>query len=108
MDSINCSIALHVEWARSQAWMQRWGEEVQLLQEEMRRVLAFCEYCAKWWDKQSSARTKDMFLDLQDGPHAYAAKQAAILCNRAKSFATMWAGPGVSSGVEPSSDDEDE
>jgi hypothetical protein len=87
--------------------MQRWIEEVQLLQEEMCRVLAFCEHRAKWWDQLESART-NVFLDVQDGARAYAAKQAIILRNRAKAFATMWASPGALSGAEPGSDDEDE
>jgi hypothetical protein len=75
--------------------MQRWGEEVLLLQEEMHWVLIFCEYHAAWWDDHVSLCSGDLFLDLQDGVHAYATKQADIHCWRAKAFNLMWGSPGV-------------
>ena len=86
--------------------MQRWSEEAQLLQEEMRRVMLFCENRAVWWDHRSSSRTNNLFLDLQDGTRAYAAKQASVLRKRAKEFARMWSSPGAGSEVEPDTDAE--
>ncbi|KAF9506632.1 hypothetical protein BS47DRAFT_1305001 [Hydnum rufescens UP504] len=88
-------IALRVEWARSCARMQQWGEEVQLLQEEMHQVLAFFEYQAAWWDSRGTSRTDTCFLDLRDGVRAYAAKQAAIYRNRRIEFASMWSSPST-------------
>lgn len=41
-----------VEWARSQARAERWREEVMLLQEEMRRVIAYFRWKARWWCEQ--------------------------------------------------------
>jgi hypothetical protein len=88
--------------------MQRWAEEISLLQEEMRRVLVYCEKHAVWWDNRSSSRTNQTFLDLQDGTRAYALKQASILRNRAKVFAKMWSSLGAASEVEPDMDAEGE
>jgi hypothetical protein len=86
--------------------MQRWTEEVQLLQEEMRRVLAFCEYHASWWDKRVSLRGGDIFDDLRDGIRAYAAKQASIQRSRAKEFAKLWASTATAIEADPLSDAE--
>ena len=40
--------SMHTEWARSRARAARWGEEVELLGEEMRRVIEYFEWKAKW------------------------------------------------------------
>ncbi|KII90795.1 hypothetical protein PLICRDRAFT_67573, partial [Plicaturopsis crispa FD-325 SS-3] len=41
--------ALRVEWAKSKARADRWEEEVHLLLEKMRRVLAFGSWQGEWW-----------------------------------------------------------
>ncbi|KAF8223543.1 hypothetical protein L208DRAFT_1078317, partial [Tricholoma matsutake] len=38
-----------VEWVKAQVRAERWWEEVILLEEEMRRVLEFCQWKARWW-----------------------------------------------------------
>ncbi|KAJ7099018.1 hypothetical protein C8R44DRAFT_593419, partial [Mycena epipterygia] len=40
---------LRVEWAKTRARAHRWTEEVDLLEEEMRRILVFLEWRAGWW-----------------------------------------------------------
>ncbi|KAJ7457415.1 hypothetical protein FB451DRAFT_1341923 [Mycena latifolia] len=40
---------LRVEWAKTRARSRQWTEEVDLLEEEMRRVLVFLEWKAGWW-----------------------------------------------------------
>ncbi|KAG1884716.1 hypothetical protein F4604DRAFT_1878684 [Suillus subluteus] len=69
--------ALRVEWCKSQAHAYRWMEEVELLQEEMRRVCAFFDWHAAWWKDQASRR---IGLDVaeSEGIGAYAKRQAAI------------------------------
>ncbi|KAG1865495.1 hypothetical protein DFJ58DRAFT_771317 [Suillus subalutaceus] len=69
--------ALHVEWCKSRARAYRWMEEVELLQEEMRRVCAFFDWHAAWWKDQASRR---IGLDVakSEGIGAYAKRQAAI------------------------------
>jgi hypothetical protein len=88
--------------------MQRWGEEVQLLQEEMRRALAFFDYQAALWDSRATLRTDDQFLDLRDGVRAYAAKQASINRKRRIKFADAWATPSMVNNLDPDSDAEDD
>ncbi|KAF9505610.1 hypothetical protein BS47DRAFT_1433238 [Hydnum rufescens UP504] len=95
-DTLDMHEALHAEWAKACARMQHWAEEVQLLQEEMRRVLQFSEYHATWWEDQKSLHMPGLLLNLSDGIHVYAAKQASILRNRAKYFMQIWKTPGVS------------
>ncbi|KAG1898331.1 uncharacterized protein F5891DRAFT_1129534 [Suillus fuscotomentosus] len=55
----------------------RWEEEVQLLREEMCRVIAFLDWHAGWWDTQGSQCT---FSSLQagEGALAYAQRQANL------------------------------
>ncbi|KAF9508561.1 hypothetical protein BS47DRAFT_1302713, partial [Hydnum rufescens UP504] len=47
---------LRVEWAKSRARKDRWCEEVLLLEEEMRWVIAFCEWQAERWVERASSR----------------------------------------------------
>lgn len=79
---------LMVEWCKSRARAQRWVEEVRLLDEEMRRVLAFCESMAVIWDgrrrpKETIPLTKTQERwaadkAWEDGVCAYACKQAWV------------------------------
>ncbi|KAJ7301784.1 hypothetical protein DFH08DRAFT_723840 [Mycena albidolilacea] len=67
--------SIHVEWARAQARKERWEEEVMLLREEMRRVLRYLEWQARWWRDQASRRS-DWDPATAAGAKAYALKQA--------------------------------
>ncbi|KAJ7716378.1 hypothetical protein B0H16DRAFT_1741305 [Mycena metata] len=83
--------ALRIEWAKTRARSLRWTEEVDLLEEEMRRVLQFFTWRAGWWEEQIGRR------DLPDGAHsegetAYAARQAALLIELRDTFAQQWSG----------------
>ncbi|KAG2029346.1 hypothetical protein BDR03DRAFT_936849 [Suillus americanus] len=60
----------------------RWEEEVLLLREEMRRVLAFFEWQAGWWDKQGTQR--------QFGALAYAHRQATLHRRMSTHFRSLW------------------
>ncbi|RDX44815.1 hypothetical protein OH76DRAFT_1328515, partial [Lentinus brumalis] len=46
----NLQESLRVEWCKARARAQRWTEECELLQEEMRRVLQYHEWRADWWE----------------------------------------------------------
>jgi len=74
---------------KSKAHTDRWQEEVLLVKEEMRRVLAFLKWKAVWWTEEG-ARDLDVRPDIADGIHAYAAKQAAINYALARSFEMRW------------------
>ena len=81
---------MRVEWAMSFARMERWAEEVELLQEEMRRVVAFLEWKSVDWLTKREARSASVASDIQSGLDAYARKQAAVHRDLALSFAKLW------------------
>ncbi|TDL14376.1 hypothetical protein BD410DRAFT_697320, partial [Rickenella mellea] len=95
VDEMNDDV--RVEWVKTAARVDRWGEEVTLVCEEMRRTLAFLEWRAVWWMSQANRRVASQSVDglaielgLQSGLHAYALKQAATQRALAKRFAQLW------------------
>lgn len=84
------SDVMRVQWATSQARMGRWTEEVDLLQEEMRRVVEFLEWKSKDWLEKQDVRLMTASSSIQSGLRAYARKQAAIHHNLAVSFLKLW------------------
>lgn len=93
---------IRVEWTTSFARLERWTEEVELLQEEMRRVVTFLQWKSADWLARTEVRSGDLALDIQSGFSAYAQKQAAIYHNLAISFAKLWRPTLVSYGLEHS------
>jgi hypothetical protein len=67
---------IRIEWTKARARADRWREELILLEEEMRRVLKFCEWKALWWDKRVDCG-RDVAPALAEGLRAYALAQAA-------------------------------
>ncbi|KAG2122912.1 hypothetical protein DEU56DRAFT_873540 [Suillus clintonianus] len=65
---------LWVEWCKARARMMRWKEEIELLREEMRRVLQFLQWHALW-----------------EGVVAYATRQAQTCCDLGTKFKVLWA-----------------
>jgi hypothetical protein len=55
----------------------RWREEVQLLREEMRRVIAFLEWQASWWVTLGGKHNGNS-LAHTEGLRAYGHRQASI------------------------------
>ncbi|KAG2096118.1 uncharacterized protein F5147DRAFT_584181 [Suillus discolor] len=85
--------SLHVECCKARACHHRWAEEIQLLLEEMCRVLAFLAWHAAWWETQGSLRTVDRPEDAE-GLLAYAKRQAAICHGLHAKFAEKWKNVG--------------
>ncbi|KAN0105342.1 hypothetical protein V8E52_011131 [Russula decolorans] len=94
-------LSLRCEWVKSKARADRWNEEVQLVKEEMRRVLAFLEWKAVWWTEEGGGKL-GVTPDIADGIRAYAAKQASINRKLAQSFEMHW-----KSGVKTQDRDRD-
>lgn len=67
----------------------RWTEEVVLLREEMRRVLAFLDWHAQWWVGRATANT-ELSLEHTEGLVAYAEKQVSIRRALRSSFDQLW------------------
>ncbi|KAG2342079.1 hypothetical protein BDR05DRAFT_976730 [Suillus weaverae] len=78
---------VRVEWCKSRARALCWAEEVDLLQEEMHRVLQFFNWQANWWEGQGvlQAAAQD------EGLHAYASQQANIRRHLTAHFRSIWA-----------------
>jgi hypothetical protein len=95
----------------------RWEEEVELLHEEMRRVLAFLHWQAAWWMKQGE-RWEGLPSDVSEGLQAYAHCQADCRHLLREHFHHMWRhvgdyirldnGSTEEEDTEMPSDDEDE
>lgn len=93
---------LRAEWAMSRARATRATEEVLLLREEMRRVLAFLDWKAQWWvDRRGARELRDK--ELSEGLAAYASEQAQLQRDLAMSFREEWKG-----SLEQAADDNDD
>ena len=86
------------EWAKMKARCDRWDEEYQLVQEEMRRIVVYLEWKAAWWKAQASRRTVDNSA-LAQGLSAYAYRQESLLTLLAASSAMKWGNALRSNGV---------
>ncbi|KAG1852112.1 hypothetical protein DFJ58DRAFT_885682 [Suillus subalutaceus] len=71
------SEALHIEWCKLRAHANRWAEEVELLQEEMRHVASFLSWHTGQWEEQANRRTV-LPAPEQEGIQGYAKCQAAL------------------------------
>ena len=81
---------LRVEWLKCRARANRWKEEIQLVEEEMRRSLEYGQYLHSWWLQRPSFRTTNSF-HLQEGLLAYAAEMADMEDRRGISWGFTWA-----------------
>ncbi|KAJ7182437.1 hypothetical protein C8R43DRAFT_1144448 [Mycena crocata] len=87
--SVAMNEAVRIEWARARARCMRWGEEVDLLEEEMRRILEFMGWRAGWWREQIGRRQLEEGPQLE-GETAYALRQAALQITLRDRFALEW------------------
>jgi hypothetical protein len=96
--------SLQVEWSKCHARTQRWEEEVIIVQEEMRRVIAYHEWKALWWRSQV-ARRSDTDNSALHGVDAYAEKQAHLSEQLAWRCAEQWLPALKAQGVSPEWED---
>jgi len=64
----------------------RWTEEVELLQEEMRRVLCFLRWQVNWWHEKGTISLSRN----EEGLVAYAGRQAQLRKDLADCFEKTW------------------
>ncbi|KAG1893780.1 uncharacterized protein F5891DRAFT_1131166 [Suillus fuscotomentosus] len=89
---LGSGIYMRIEWCKARAQAMCWAEEVELLKEEMQRILQFFEWDVQCWDERG---LEDALHDMDDddereGLIAYS-KCQALLCRRlAESFRTSW------------------
>jgi hypothetical protein len=106
LNTTNQALALRIEWCKARARAQRWLEEVQLLSEEMRRVLVFLQWKVGVWKARASFLQKDLeaaesstdellgsgqlLCSRIDGVQAYAYRQASIQQSLHDQFKVLW------------------
>ncbi|KAF7294627.1 CxC2 domain-containing protein [Mycena indigotica] len=81
---------MRVEWSRALARKRRWTEEVLLVEEEMRRVLRFLTWEAKWWRAQVSRAGLDD-SSIAAGLRSYALRRASQNEQIMMHFRIKWA-----------------
>lgn len=79
-----------MEWAKAKARAERWTEEVELVQEEMRRTIESCRWKANWWRANAAVR-RDITPELADGLAAYAFEHADLEERFAQDLERRWA-----------------
>ncbi|KAJ7046193.1 hypothetical protein C8F04DRAFT_938986 [Mycena alexandri] len=82
--------ALRIEWAKARARALRWTEEVDLLEEEMRRILQFLTWRGRWWRERADGRGREDGPQ-REGERAYAYRQARLQEQLCAGFADKWA-----------------
>ncbi|KAJ7186909.1 hypothetical protein C8R46DRAFT_1206901 [Mycena filopes] len=82
--------SVRVEWSKAKARKARWEEEVELLREEMKRVLRFLRWRAQWWEERRAKRRLNVTPELRAGLEAYAARQAWLAREVARKFKRVW------------------
>jgi hypothetical protein len=83
--------SLRVEWCKSRVWAMRFREEVELLTEEMSRVLRFLTWQEQWWKARGRLDVHRPVTAMNaEGLHAYAERQAALRCSLREHFSKMW------------------
>ncbi|KAJ7497824.1 hypothetical protein B0H11DRAFT_2226462 [Mycena galericulata] len=97
--------ALRMEWAKTRARFMRQREQLELLEEEMRRILEFLRWKANWWRGMAGVRppapSDEAARDgatayapthkaYGEGNLAYARRQAARLVKLANRFEKEW------------------
>ncbi|KAJ7058985.1 hypothetical protein C8F01DRAFT_990382 [Mycena amicta] len=83
--------AVRVQWTKAQARRDRWVEEVEIIREEMRRVLRSLETVQRDWKARGEGRVAgEADAELAAGARAYAKRQQAIYQRIALSFKAQW------------------
>ncbi|KAG1892824.1 hypothetical protein F4604DRAFT_1913518 [Suillus subluteus] len=82
-------LALRIKWCKTRARHNWWFEEIQLLLEEMRCIIEFLAWQAKWWDEQATLRVAERSVDVE-GLAAYAKRQATIRRSLSARFQALW------------------
>ena len=78
------------EWMTCRARADRWKEESDLLQEEMRRIIAFLEWKSAWWAGKAGSRSGSITSDIQHGVDSYARRQSSVYHQLAVTLSKQW------------------
>ena len=84
-----CLNNMRVEWAHSQAQAEWWGEEQQLLEEEMRCTIEFFKWKVCWWQLQAT-HCLDVPKAVERGLRIYAERQVCVFPGLAQWCTSLW------------------
>ncbi|KAG6825043.1 hypothetical protein H0H92_005019, partial [Tricholoma furcatifolium] len=93
--------SMRIDWAKGMARLSRWEEEVDLVLEEMRRVIVYFGWQAAWWRAKGESVNKTMDPSLRSGLLGYAERQANMFDQLGTSCAICWLPVLQKAGVEP-------
>ncbi|KAJ7819725.1 hypothetical protein B0H13DRAFT_1661205 [Mycena leptocephala] len=88
-DMVELHNSVRVEWSKARARRDCWVEEVQILWEEMKRVLRFLRWVQDEWERMAKQRT-EVDPQLAAGLKAYALRQQAVHRHIAEGFHAGW------------------
>ena len=100
LDEDEFNVSMRIEWVKGRARMMRWKEELLIIQEEMRRVLAYHKWRAAWWRDRGVLQSQGA-ASILSGLSGYANKQAAICTRMAERCALYWLPSLVEKGLTP-------
>ncbi|KAG2737192.1 hypothetical protein P692DRAFT_20705909, partial [Suillus brevipes Sb2] len=80
---------VRLEWCKARARAYQWLEEVELLLEEMRQVLAFLRWQGSWWKECITLQTLNS-APAQEGLSVYACCQSALRVLLIAKFQRLW------------------
>ncbi|KAG7090380.1 hypothetical protein E1B28_009499 [Marasmius oreades] len=81
--------SLHSEWCKACANAYQPREELELVEEEMRRSIDYCYHLSDWWQRQIGHR-EGLSLFLQEGLTAYAKEHAHVERSHGCHWAQSW------------------
>ncbi|KAG6847867.1 hypothetical protein H0H93_005344 [Arthromyces matolae] len=81
--------ALRIEWCRSRARSMRWTEEVELLQEEMRRIRQFLRWEEDRWMGRAHGKSP-ADITVREGLTSYALSQGTLRRKLRERFEETW------------------
>ncbi len=85
----NWDESMQAEWAKMKARQDRWNEEYQLIQEEMKRTVVYLEWKASWWKEHMKRRIVEDPI-LAQSLLAYSERQAYLWKKLAASCVEKW------------------
>lgn len=86
-------VEIRVEWAKSRSRVACYGEEIKIVQEEMRRCLRFWVWKADWWTSLTLVQdSRSLSPYIVEGMKAYARRQAAMCLGLKLAFEEKWEG----------------
>ncbi|KAF7292949.1 CxC2 domain-containing protein [Mycena indigotica] len=89
-DGVELHDSMRVEWAKARARKERWNEEVELLREEMKRVMRSLKWEASEWQKRADEVRSDVDGTTAAGIRAYALRNVYLHTEFIVRFREEW------------------